>query len=157
MTSTRRSRFRGIQSADEMKTLALRIGEFRAVAETNDARVLEEPPDDRFDADVLRHARHAGPQAANAAHHQIDFHALVGGAIERVDDLGMHQRVELGPDGAVAAGLGVGDLVFDQLQQRLLHVDQRRHGDLFQLRRARIAGDEIEQAAGVAARWPGHR
>ena len=32
------------------------------------AVVLEEPPDDRPHADVLRHAWHARPQAADAAH-----------------------------------------------------------------------------------------
>ena len=40
-----------------------------------DARVLEQAPDDRDHADVLRDARHARAQAADAAHVQLHAHA----------------------------------------------------------------------------------
>ncbi len=46
-----------------------------AGAEAIDAAVLEEAADDRLDADVLGQARHARPQAADAAHHEVDLHA----------------------------------------------------------------------------------
>src|SRR3990172_1587920 len=42
------------------------------VAETEDAGVFEEASDDRLDADAIGQAGNAGPQAADAAHHQID-------------------------------------------------------------------------------------
>ena len=57
-----------------------------AAAEGVDARVLEKAPDDRLDADVLGEAGHARPQAANAAHDQIDFDAGAARRVERVDD-----------------------------------------------------------------------
>ncbi len=44
-----------------------------AAAEAVDAAVLEEAADDRLDADILGQARDAGPQAADAAHHEIDL------------------------------------------------------------------------------------
>ena len=130
--------------------LGVRVGQLPTGAETNDARMFEEPTDDRFDADVLRHAGHTGPEAADAAHDEFDFHALVRGAIERVDDLGMHQRVQLSPDRAFAAGANVRDLLVDQLQQGLLRINWR-HRDLFQIRWPRITRDKVEELAGVAA------
>ena len=51
----------------------LRVRQAVAGAEAIDAAVLEEAADDRLDPDVLRQARHAGPQAADAAHHEIDL------------------------------------------------------------------------------------
>ena len=71
--STRRSRLRGIQSAEQMKTMRLVRRQAVAVAEAEDARVLEEAADDALDPDVLRQAGHAGPQAADAAHHEVDL------------------------------------------------------------------------------------
>ncbi len=53
--------------------LGLVRGQPVAVAEADDAAVLEEAADDALDPDVLRHARHAGPQAADAAHDQVDL------------------------------------------------------------------------------------
>src|SRR5499433_4135690 len=52
-----------------------RLGVRQAVAgaEAVDAAVLEEAADDRLDADVLRQPGHAGPQAADAAHHEVDL------------------------------------------------------------------------------------
>ena len=44
-----------------------------AAAEGVDARVFEEAADDRFDADVIGEAGHARPQAADAAHHEVDL------------------------------------------------------------------------------------
>ena len=58
-----------------MNTLACRDGSAVAVAEADDAAVLEEAADDALDADVLGQAGHAGPQAADAAHDEIDRHA----------------------------------------------------------------------------------
>ena len=41
----------------------------------------------------------AGPQAADAADHQVDGHPGLAGRIEGVDDLRIDQGVHLGPDG----------------------------------------------------------
>ena len=98
-TSTRRSRLRGIQSAEEMKTRALVEGIGCAVGEGDDAGVLQEAADDALDPDVLRQARNAGPQAADAADDQVDRHAGLAGGVEGVDDLRIDQGVQLGPDG----------------------------------------------------------
>ena len=51
-----------------------------AVAEAVDAGVLEVAAEDRADPDVLRQARHAGAQAADAPQDQVDLHAGLAGA-----------------------------------------------------------------------------
>ncbi len=111
--------------------------------------MLQEAPDDRLDPDVFRQSRHPRPQAADAAHHQFDLHPRTGGAIERIDDLGMDECVQLAPDRPIAPGPDMADLVVDQLQDGGFRVE-RRNGDLFQDRRLGVAGDEIEQPPGVA-------
>ena len=93
--------------------LGLGRGQAVAGAEGIDAGVLEEAPDDRLDADVLRQARNARPQAADAAHDEIDLDAGLARVIERIDDLGIDQRVALAPDRALAAGLHMRDLLGD--------------------------------------------
>jgi hypothetical protein len=67
--------------------------------------VFEEAADDRAHADVLRQARHAGTQRADAAHDQVDLDAGLAGFIQGLDDLGFEQRVHLGDDACLAAGL----------------------------------------------------
>src|SRR5262249_9587122 len=54
-----------------------RLGVRQSVSGTEavDPAVLEKTTDDRFDADVLRQRRQAGPQAANTAHHEVDGNA----------------------------------------------------------------------------------
>jgi hypothetical protein len=63
---------RGIQSAELMNTRAS-LRQRAAVAEYPDAAVLKEAADDRLDPDILRQARDARPQAADAAHDEIDL------------------------------------------------------------------------------------
>src|SRR6266487_1257753 len=46
-----------------------------------------------------------------------DLNARLARAIERIDDAGIDQRVELGPDVAGTAGLHMFDLLFDVLEQ----------------------------------------
>ena len=94
----------------------LRRRQAMAVAEAEDAGVLEEAADDRLDADVLRQAGNAGPQAADAAHDEVDLDAGRAGVVERVDDLRIDERVQLHPDAAGPARLGVADLARDQLE-----------------------------------------
>src|SRR6266849_5150996 len=63
-----------------------------------DPRVLEEAPDHRDDLDVLRDARDARPQSADAPYVQLDGHAGLGGAVEGPDRARVEQRVHLHAD-----------------------------------------------------------
>jgi hypothetical protein len=77
-------------------------------AEPEDARVLEEPADDRAHPDVLREARDLRAQAAEAADHQIDRDSRSRGPVEGVDDFGIGQPVGLEHDAAETAGSRLG-------------------------------------------------
>ena len=111
--STRRKKLRSIQSA------LARYSSLRAVvAEVEHARVLEEAADDRAHADVLRNARDARPQRAQAADDEVDLHAGARGAIQRLDDLRIHQRIHLGDDAAGRARRGVLGFAVDLLDHR---------------------------------------
>src|SRR5262249_54378709 len=88
-----------------------------AGAEAVDAAVLQETADDALCTDVLRQSGHARSQAADAAHDEVDLHAGLTRLVQRIDDLRIDQRVELHPDGALAPGLGMGDLVADVRQE----------------------------------------
>ena len=69
--------------------------------------MLEEAADDADDADALADARKPGPQTADAAHDQIDLDARLRRAIQRVDDLGVDERVHLADDARRTACRGV--------------------------------------------------
>ena len=63
-----------------------------------------------------------GPQAADAAHDQVDRHAGLAGPIQRFDHAMVHQRVDLGEDSRlppVACSLG---LLVDQLDRAAVQV-----------------------------------
>ena len=111
-------------------------GQAVAVAEAEDAGVLEEAADDRLDADALRQAGDARPQAADAAHDQVDLDAGLAGVVERVDDLGIDQGVQLHPDLGRRGPRGVGDLGGDQIEDALAQ-HQRRNRHALQHRPAR--------------------
>src|SRR5665648_390576 len=85
-------------------------------AEAIDAREIEEAAHDAHYVDILRKARHAGAQAANAAHHEVDLHARPARLIERIDDLVVHERVHLHPDGRRAPRLGVIHLLANMIE-----------------------------------------
>ena len=76
---------------------------FAAVREVEDAAVFQEPAHDAADADVLAETLDAGPQRADAAHHQIDLHAGLRRLVERLDDALFEQRVHLGDNARRAA------------------------------------------------------
>ena len=115
MTSTRRSKFRGIQSALDRNTCC-----FVPFAEHQDAAVFEEAVDDAADADVFRDARQPRPQAADAADHQVDRHAGLAGAVEGLDRAAVDDRVELGEDPRLLALPGPLGLLVDQLDRPAL-------------------------------------
>src|SRR5579864_4578960 len=66
-----------------------------AVAEAKDARMLEEVTDDGPHSDALRKARDARTQRAHAADQEVDLGARLRCGVQRVDDLGVDQVVDL--------------------------------------------------------------
>src|SRR6266568_4714360 len=64
---------------------SLRVRQRMAGPEAIDPAVLEEAADDRFDPDALGQSRHSRPQAADAAHDEVDLDAGARGGVERVD------------------------------------------------------------------------
>src|SRR5262245_5421976 len=112
--------------------------------------MLEEATDDALDADIVGEARDAGPQAAYAADDEIDLDAGIARDIEGIDQPGIDQRVELGPDLGRAPRLGMGDLLLDMVEQPLLE-RQGRDRDPLELLRLGVAGDEVEEPCRIAA------
>ena len=51
---------------------------------------VEETADQAAHADALRQTGHTGPEAADAAHDQVDLHPGIGGGVEQID----HVRVD---------------------------------------------------------------
>src|SRR6185503_5418698 len=78
----------------------LRAGQALPHTKAIDSAVLQEAADDGFDADVLGKPGNARPQAADAAHHQVDRYAGLRRFVQRVDDIRVDQRVHLHPDHA---------------------------------------------------------
>ena len=74
--------------------------------EPEDPGVLEVAADDRAHADVLRDLRNAGAKTADASDEQVDRGSGARGEVQRVDHLGVHERVHLQNDLAVL-GLGL--------------------------------------------------
>ena len=65
------------------------------LAEEVDAGVLQVAPHDAHHPDMFRQAGHAPNEAADAPHHQVDFHPGVGRLNELVDELFIGEPVEL--------------------------------------------------------------
>src|SRR3981081_1724040 len=99
-----------------------------AAAESINTGMLKKAPDDRFDADVFRQTWHAGTQAADAAHDDLDAHAGAAGGIKRIDDFRINQRIALQPDRRRLLSFGELDLLRDMSEQFFLERDRRdRH------------------------------
>src|SRR3954454_21929216 len=88
--------------ADEVQRLAV-----VAMTEADDPGVLEVTTEDRTDPNVLTHAGHAGAQAADPAHDEIDLHSGVAGGVERLHHLRVADRVQLGSDTPFAGEAGL--------------------------------------------------
>ena len=65
--------------------------------------MLEEAPDDRAHADAVGAPGQAGRQHAGAAHDQVDRHAGLAGADQRLDQRDVGQRIDLDDDARAAA------------------------------------------------------
>ena len=115
------------------------------LAEAEDPRVLEVATDDRPHGDVLGQAGHAGAQAADAAHDEVDPRARRRRRVELVDHLGVDERVDLHRD--LAAGLR---LPADELAQLVAQV-HRRDEQPAVLARPAVAGEVVEQLREVGA------
>src|SRR5690606_13570481 len=94
------------------------------VVEAVDARMLEKPAQLADDADVLRHALDAGPQAADLADHHVDLHTLVRSTIQCSDHAPIRESVHLNADTAAAAGLCMLDLAVDQRHEAIAHCER---------------------------------
>src|SRR4029453_8625270 len=96
---------RGIQSAEEMKILAWREGSAcpapkHTMRECSRKRAMMLLTRIFSGGRGRPGAGACGAEGANAPPHQLDLHAGLAGAVERVDQLAIHQRVELDPDAA---------------------------------------------------------
>ncbi len=122
--------------------------------------------------DVLAHPGHSRHEAADAADEQVDFHAGAAGAVERVDDGRLDQRIHLRRDRGRLSGGSIRRLAVDHLdrprqvvdrgddqapplQRAVLHLHQPLHighgeagQEIHQLRRVvaevGIAGEEVD-------------
>jgi hypothetical protein len=126
-----------VRAADEEARLA-------AVLEAEDAVVLQKTPDDAHHAHALRQARHARPHAADAAHNQIDAHARGSRLVQLLHQHAVVQAVHLGGDAGGTAGVGMRNLVVDQLAELAAH-GVGRHQQLAVGRLAVVAGQVLEQ------------
>ena len=110
--------------------------------------MLEEAVHHAHHADVLRNARNAGPQTADAAHEQIDLHSGRARGIEAADHGGIDQRIHLGDDARGLARAGTLRLALDEGQDPLLKAEGR-HREPLPLRRLGVTRQEIEERRGV--------
>src|ERR1041384_7207499 len=98
------------------------VGPGLAALEGVDARVLEEAPDDRDDADVLAQPLDPGLERADAAHVELDRHARLRSLVERADALLVDERVHLHADARVLAALVRADRALDLVEDPLAQV-----------------------------------
>ena len=113
-----------------------------------DPAVLEEPSDERADADVLREALDARPERAGRAGDDVDLRAGLRGEVQLLDELRVDEVVDLEADARVLARGGRGgdraDLLHEPAPQR-----ERRDEQLPEARRLPEAGDVVEEVGHV--------
>ena len=78
--------------------------------------MFEEASNAGFCPDIVGKARNLWPEAAYAAHHQINLDTLPAGFIQRVDNLRIDQRINLHPYRGGTASLRVLDFLGYVLQ-----------------------------------------
>ena len=112
-------------------------------AKTIDSRMLQEPANNAFRANIFREPANTGLEAANPANDEIDRNARHAGLVESVNDVRVDERVEFHPDGGGAARLRVLDLGVNFLDDpRLDAIGRNIH--LLQIVRAAVGRDVIE-------------
>ena len=143
-----------LHAADEVALHPVGGGEehlaLAARFEVPDPGVLEEAVDDAHHADAIGNAGDAGAQGADAADDEIDLHAGLRSPVERLDHVGLGERVHLGDDAALARLGGDLRLAIDELEDRCLEVER---GDLELPPRHRlgVAGEQVEERGCVGA------
>ncbi len=111
--------------------------------------MLQKLVDDADHLDVLAQVFDAGPQTADAADIELDAHAGVGGFIQRLDDLRIHQGVHLGADQTRFIRRAAHGLAPDQAQQLAPHAEGR-HLDLVPFRRQRVPRHHVEEGRDIS-------
>ena len=151
-SSTRRSRLRGIQSADEMNTLACGDGSVLPLPKQTMRACSRKRPTMLLTRIFSERPGDAGPQAADAAHHQVDLHArLARPRRARRSIPASTSELSLAQ---IAAGLparGIGDLGVDQLAAASGCMVTGENDELLQPLGLGVAGHEVEQPRRVAA------
>jgi hypothetical protein len=94
--------------------------------------------------------RHPGPQAAQAAHDELDRHAGARGTVQGLNDGRLGERVELRDDARGLARAGVLGFAIDLRDDRLVQAE-RRVQELAQLRNARESGELQEDLVNILA------
>src|SRR5271157_1037280 len=89
------------------------------VAEIEYPAVLQEAAKNAGDANVLASSGKVGPQAADAAHQQVNFDAGLRRPVEQLDHFLVHQCVHLQDQVTAASVLLVFDFALDQLLEAL--------------------------------------
>src|SRR5262245_43355172 len=120
------------------------------VLEVEDARVLQIAVDDGDGADAVGQAGHAGSQAADAAHDQVDLHAGLARRVQLLDDGGIDEAVHLGDEPSRAPRARVVGLPPDALDEAVAQVggsDQQ----VVEAARLGVAGEHVEQLGQVLA------
>ena len=98
---------------------------FAAVGEVENPAVLEKASDNAAYLDVVADAAHARPQSANAAHHQVNLHSRLRGAIELAHDVAVQQRIHLDDDSRRTSMPRMIRFPGDQIDATLSQIDGR--------------------------------
>ena len=104
-----------------------------------------------IDANALAHARDARAQAADAAHDEVDLDAGLRRAIERVDHLGVDERVHLADDARRPAGRARAPPRARSARGSASRMFTGATSSLRYSRWREIAGERVEQIAHVGA------
>ena len=75
--------------------------------------MFQEPVHDAAHGDIRAESFDPGPQATDAAHDEVNLHARLRCAVERLDGALVHQRVELGNDARGQTGASIGDFALN--------------------------------------------
>ncbi len=112
--------------------------------------MLQETPDDRDDADILRDPRNAGTQTADATYQKFDLHPLLRCDVEGADDIPIDKRVHLDDDMPRAFRRVTLDLPLDQRMDAGAKV-QRRHAQLAPFDVGAVACQIVEEIDSIEA------
>ncbi len=100
-------------------------GPIPAVHKCIDASVLQEAADQSSDLDIVGDAGNARPQAANAAHDQLDFDACLRCPVQGLDALLLDDGVGFDDDFGRLAFFGLIDFLVDHFHQTMVQRERR--------------------------------